>query len=152
MLINTEPGGYLQWTDITYFHGRESVYPGGAEGLSCKAEGEMMFAFHHEQKYSHHMTGDVENALRSLPMEDPHVTDYTDVPHRKPSTRKLVADWHARSVPLVIKMAMLRKGVSKEETKKTTDAYREKVIEMARNGTVFQMTMMTLVSRKKVNV
>jgi hypothetical protein len=136
---------------MTYFHGRENVFPGGAEELSCKAEGEMMFAFHQEQKYSHHTTGYVEKAIRNLPMEDLCVTDYTDVPHRKPFIRGLVADWHARSVPLAIEMVMLRKGVNKEETKRTTDAYWKKVIEMARSGTIFQMTM-TPVSRRKVTV
>jgi len=147
-----KPGGYLQWTDFTYRNGRESIYPGGTGDLSCETEGEMMFAFHGEQKYSYDTTGDVEKALQSLPMEDVGVTDHTGASHRRSEIRSLVADWHARVIPLFMEMMLLRKGESKEQAMMTADGYRKKVIEMAKRGTIFEVPMTTLVARRKSNL
>lgn len=152
LITIAEPGGYIEWTDYTYHHGPQSLYPDGPEGLSSKAEGEMLFAFQAEQKWSPHLAGDVEEALKDLPMEDVRVTDHTDAPHRRPEIRELLTEWHACTVPAKLGMALLRKGTSKEETKRITEAYREKAMKMGKSGVVFQMTITTLIARKKSNL
>jgi hypothetical protein len=133
-LTSIEPGGYLQWTDYTYRHGSESLYPDGPDGLSSLAEGKTIFAFQAEQNWAMHILGHVEDTLQSLPMEVVQVTDFSDAPFHRPE---------------ILELMMLRKGVDKEEIKRTTDAYRVKAQEMTKRGQIFQMTICTLVARRK---
>lgn len=148
-LTAAEPGGYLQWTDYTYRHGSESIYPDGPSGLSCLAEGKTIFAFQAEQGWSLHLAGDVEDALEDLPVEDVRVTDFSDAPFLRPEIRPLLVTWHSLTTPVIMEMMMRRKGVGEEEIRNVTEAYREKALEMGRRGQVFQMTITTLVARKK---
>lgn len=111
-----------------------------------------MFIFHGEQRYSYDTTGDVKKALQSLPMEDVHVTDHTGASHRRPEIRGMVAEWHSRVIPLFMEMMSLRKGQDKEQAAMTPDAYRKKVIEMGKRGTIFEVPITTLVARRKSNL
>jgi hypothetical protein len=144
-----EPGGYLQWTDYTYRHGSESLFPDGPDGLSSLAEGKTIFAFQAEQNWAVHILGHVEDTLQSLPMEVVQVTDFSDAPFHRPEIRGLLATWHSLSVPMILELMMLRKGMDKEEIKRTMDAYRVKAQEMTKRGQIFQMTICTLVARRK---
>lgn len=143
------PGGYLQWTDWTYTNGWQIIYPSGEGELSLEREGEMMYKFHGEQKFSYDTTGDVAKALESLPMENVKVTDHTGASHQRPEIRGLVAEWHSRVIPLFMEMMSIRQGQSKEEAAVTADNYRKKVIEMGKRGAIFEVPITTLVARKK---
>ena len=76
------------------------------------------------------------------------MTDFSDAPYHNPEIRGFVATWHSLTVPMILERMMTRKGADTEEIKRTTDAYREKALEMARRGHIFQMTICTLVARK----
>jgi hypothetical protein len=112
------------------------------------AEGKEIFAFQIAQGWAEHIIGDIENALQSLPMEVKSVTDFSDAPYHKPEIRGVLATWHSLTVPMILERMMTRKGVDTEEIRRTTEAYREKALEMARRGQIFAMTICTLVARK----
>jgi hypothetical protein len=149
MLNITEPGGYLQWTDWTYTNGWDNIYPSGEGELSLAKEGEMMYKFHGEQGFSYDTTGNVADALQDLPMDKVKVTDHTGASRKKPEIRGLVAEWHSRVIPLFMEMMSIRQGQSKEEATVTANNYREKVIEMGKRGTIFEVPITTLVAQKK---
>lgn len=147
---NIEPGGYLQWTDWTYLNGWESIYPSGPDGLSLQAEGKAMYEFHGEQGFSYDTTGVVANTLDTIPgLEKSQVTDHTGAARRKPEIREMVAEWHARVIPLFMEMMAVRQGQSKEQAKTTALEYQKKVIEMGKRGTVFEVPLNTLVVKKR---
>lgn len=148
-LTNTEPGGYLQWSDFTYTHGRESIYPAGPVGLSCRAEGEFLFRFAKEQGWCSHLVGDVKQALSNFPMVLESIRDYTTVPHQHPEMADLIAEWHARTTPALLEEVMLRKGALYEEVDFMWAFYPQRIRVMRQRGVVFQMPLTTLVARKE---
>lgn len=112
----------------------------------------MMYKFHGESGFSYDTTGNVAEALQSLPMENVQVTDHTGASHKRPEIRGLVAEWHSRVIPLFMEMMSIRQGQSKEEAAKTADDYRKKAIEMGKRGTIFEVPITTLVARKKIDI
>jgi hypothetical protein len=144
-----EPDGYLQWTDYTYRHGSESLFPDRPDELSSLEVGRQIFAFQFEQGWAVHILGLVQHYLKNLPVDDVCFTDFADAPFHNPAIRPLLTIWHSLTVPIILEMMMLRKGVGEEDIKRTTEAYREKALEMGRRGQIFQMTICTLTARKK---
>jgi hypothetical protein len=113
-------------------------------------EGKAMYKFHGEQGFSHDTTGTVAQTLKDLPgLEKVQVTDHTGAARRRPEIREMVAEWHARVIPLFMEMMAMRQGQSEEQAKIMADEYRKKVIEMGKRGTVFEVPLNTLVAKKR---
>lgn len=111
-----------------------------------------MYKFHGDSGFSYDTTGNVAEALQSLPMEKVQVTDHTGASHKRPEIRDLVAEWHSRVIPLFMEMMSFRQGQSKEEAAKTADDYRKKAIEMGKRGIIFEVPITTLVARKRNDI
>ncbi|KAM0144124.1 hypothetical protein ACHAO1_000403 [Botrytis cinerea] len=144
-----KPGGYLQWTDISYRNGLQITQSDDESDPSWKAEIDKMFKNWGDQGFSYDVAEDVEKALQDLPVEDVHVTNHTFAPIERPEINSLVIEWQWRSKSLVIEMLSSRNGLSKEEAKMAASVYRNKAIEMGKRGTMWRSPIATLVARKK---
>ncbi|CAD6439607.1 9abfd9f2-14c5-4750-8050-f80144710643 [Sclerotinia trifoliorum] len=146
------PGGYLQWSDISYKTGRMITYPDDYGDLSLKPQVDMMLKYWNDQGLSLDITGDVEKALQDLPVEEVHVTDHSDACFRRPEINDVVVEWQSRAESLIMEMLSSRNGLSKEQAKMVAYAYRKKILEKAKQGVIFRVTMATLVARRNIEL
>jgi hypothetical protein len=109
----------------------------------------MVAIYFAEQKYPDDITASVAKALDGLSMEEAQIKDYSGEQLRRPEIRDEIAAWHADTLTTLVQMVMLYRGFTKEEVKKTTDAYKVKAAELHKRGHIFPMFLSTLVARKK---
>ncbi|TEY80584.1 hypothetical protein BOTCAL_0037g00400 [Botryotinia calthae] len=144
-----KPGGYLQWTDVSYRNGLQLTHSDDESDPSWKVEVDKMFKIWGDQGFSHDVAEDAEKALQNLPVEDVHVTDHTFAPIQIPEINNLVIEWLSRAKSLIIEMLSSRNGSSEEEAKMAANVYRNKAIEMGKRGAIWRTPMATVVARKK---
>ncbi|KAF7921284.1 uncharacterized protein EAE98_008710 [Botrytis deweyae] len=144
-----KPGGYLQWTDVSYRNGLKMTHSSDESDPLWKAGVDQMFKYCGDLGFSFDPPDDVEKILQNLPVEDVHVTDHTFAPSKNPEINDLVVEWQSRTIALSIQLLSSRNGLSAEEAKMAAYLYRKKAVDMGKRGVIWRSPMATLVARKK---
>ncbi|KAF7957543.1 hypothetical protein EAE96_003120 [Botrytis aclada] len=144
-----KPGGYLQWTDMSYRHGLNITHSADASEPLWKAGVDKMFKYWSDQGFSFDPPADVEKTLQTLPVQDVHVTDHTFAPCERLEINDLVIEWQSRTKALIIELLSSRNGLSDEEAKMAAYVYRKKAVEMGKRGVIWRSPLATLVARRK---
>jgi len=146
--MSTEPGGFLQWTDLDFLDNQPRVYPTISPTLSVAKEGATILNFWASQNWDKDFISSVAAILKTCAVEDVKIKHYIDNCFSNPELHPILLEWHRISVPAILRAMTTRMGKNGEEGEEFIGEYERKIEVMGKMGTVFPIPITTLTARK----
>jgi hypothetical protein len=111
----------------------------------------MVLDFYKSQTWSLDMMADISRVLEGYDVEKVALVDYNNAVYERPELAPVTAKWYKEALPAVIPPVMIRSGKAKteEEARAMAEACQAKVDANTNKGTVFPLSIATMVIRKK---